>query len=452
MPSSLPQKILAIFAVIAGLAIGSHGETKSTATPPCLAMQQLGSDVSKELVVYPSQLAFGAHDVGTATVPQEVTLCNNTEKQLDITHAPSPADDFVVSPDCDALTPGVACALGISFRPKPTLPDEFRDVAANLTLTFKIGNDTKTETIPLTGRAALALVAEPNYLSFPPQVIGTTSSLRPIKLTNYKDFPIKLSRFSASTGFAIADRTDCDKLEVKSSCTITISFSPQVKRDVSGVVTVSYGADESTSSTSAGDNSKNSSADNAKKTSLRQIPGTLIVSLQGRGTARPGWTASAPPPASMAVNCSTDVPWELVVLQPVQLVSMEPVPGEMEKLEFEGSAATRTLVQPAATSSAGARSRATALSGGLRRRECAHLSPLLCFVGEATANCSKYGKMPKLSLIIRRGMIGRKGCNLITTYKTPAAPKCDRPCQFWSVFPGAVLGCIGIHHFCLNAW
>jgi len=289
MPSSLPQKILAIFAVIAGLAIGSHGETKSTATPPCSAMQQLGSDVSKELVVYPSQLAFGAHDVGTATVPQELTLCNNTEKQLDITHALSPADDFVVSPDCDALTPGVACALGISFRPKPTLPDEFRDVPANLTLTFKIGNDTKTETIPLTGRAALALVAEPNYLSFPPQVIGTTSRLRPIKLTNYKDFPIKLSRFSASAGFAIADRTDCDKLEVKSSCTITISFSPQVKRDVYGVVTVSYGADESTSSTSAGDNSKNSSAGNAKKTSPDKSPGTLIVSLQGRGTARPGW-------------------------------------------------------------------------------------------------------------------------------------------------------------------
>jgi hypothetical protein len=63
-------------------------------------------------------------------------------------------------------------------------------------------------------------------------------------------------------------------------------------------------------------------------------------------------TAAAPPPASVAVNCSTDAPCELVVLQPLQLVSMDAVPGEMEKVEFEEPVLVPP--HPAARSTAGA--------------------------------------------------------------------------------------------------
>ena len=46
-------------------------------------------------------------------------------------------------------------------------------------------------------------------------------------------------------------------------------------------------------------------------------------------------TFAAPPPVSVAENCSTEAPLELVALQPVQLVSMVEVPGEMAKVPFE---------------------------------------------------------------------------------------------------------------------
>src|SRR5208283_677557 len=51
-------------------------------------------------------------------------------------------------------------------------------------------------------------------------------------------------------------------------------------------------------------------------------------------------TAAAPPLLSVAVNCSTDAPLALVELQPVQLVSIISVPGEMEKLALLESAVT----------------------------------------------------------------------------------------------------------------
>jgi hypothetical protein len=57
-------------------------------------------------------------------------------------------------------------------------------------------------------------------------------------------------------------------------------------------------------------------------------------------------TAAVSPLANVAVNCSTEVPLELVALHPVQLVSMEVIPGEIEKLELEEAAVTPALAQP----------------------------------------------------------------------------------------------------------
>jgi hypothetical protein len=46
-------------------------------------------------------------------------------------------------------------------------------------------------------------------------------------------------------------------------------------------------------------------------------------------------TLAAAPELVVAVNCSTGVPEELLELQPVQLVSIEPVFGETENSPFE---------------------------------------------------------------------------------------------------------------------
>jgi hypothetical protein len=64
-------------------------------------------------------------------------------------------------------------------------------------------------------------------------------------------------------------------------------------------------------------------------------------------------TVAAPPLASVAENCSTDAPDELVALQPVQLVSIDAVPGVMEKVPFDGLAATIPPPHPASKQSAG---------------------------------------------------------------------------------------------------
>ena len=66
-------------------------------------------------------------------------------------------------------------------------------------------------------------------------------------------------------------------------------------------------------------------------------------------------TVAAPPAERVAVNCSTEAPWVLVALQPVQFVSMELEPGAMENVPLEGFPETVPPAQPAKTMRAGAR-------------------------------------------------------------------------------------------------
>jgi hypothetical protein len=88
-------------------------------------------------------------------------------------------------------------------------------------------------------------------------------------------------------------------------------------------------------------------------------------------------TFAAPPPASVAVNCSTDAPFALVALQPVQLVSMVTVPGLIENVPFDGLAVTLPpLPQPAAASARGTSAIASPRNGVFRAPSVrAHLSP-----------------------------------------------------------------------------
>jgi hypothetical protein len=89
---------------------------------------------------------------------------------------------------------------------------------------------------------------------------------------------------------------------------------------------------------------------------------------------------------------------ELVALQPVQLVSMETVPGAMAKLPFEGEAVTPPMAQPATRSKAGARSRAASRIGNLiGSRERGHDSSGLRLArNELLEICAPYGKIPTL--------------------------------------------------------
>ena len=77
-------------------------------------------------------------------------------------------------------------------------------------------------------------------------------------------------------------------------------------------------------------------------------------------------TLAAPPAFSVAENCSTAVPEEFVVLQPVQFVSRVAVPGEIENSLLEEPPEAVEPPQPARMNSAGNMAIATMRAGQCR--------------------------------------------------------------------------------------
>jgi hypothetical protein len=79
-------------------------------------------------------------------------------------------------------------------------------------------------------------------------------------------------------------------------------------------------------------------------------------------------TDAAPPPLGVAENCSTAKPEELVVLQPVQLVSIATVPGEMDSVPPPPPPPPEAdPPQPASTNKAGTTPAASNRAGHCRR-------------------------------------------------------------------------------------
>lgn len=81
-------------------------------------------------------------------------------------------------------------------------------------------------------------------------------------------------------------------------------------------------------------------------------------------------TLAAPPPESIAENCSTGVPEAFVALQPVQLVSIEVVEGERENVPLEDVPVEATVPppQPATTKTVGKIAAAKMRAGQRSRR------------------------------------------------------------------------------------
>src|SRR5208283_1551673 len=82
-----------------------------------------------------------------------------------------------------------------------------------------------------------------NSLSFPNQVINTTSSAKPVMLTNNQSVPLNITSVTASGNFAA---TSCSTpVAPGKSCTISVTFTPTAVGSTKGTLTVTDDASTS---------------------------------------------------------------------------------------------------------------------------------------------------------------------------------------------------------------
>lgn len=192
----------------------------------------------QRLAAKPTALQFGSQAVGL-TSSQSLTLTNTTGALIStITTSMTGrnSSDFIESGNgcASGILAGGSCQITVTFTPSSVGPR-----LESLTLQWNGG----TQVIPITGTGLAGLTPSPKTLSFGNVPAGTSAS-KVVTLTNNTGADVTISSYVA-TGAPAFEQTasTCGSiLKWKSSCTVTIAFSPTAKGNDSGTFEITDNA------------------------------------------------------------------------------------------------------------------------------------------------------------------------------------------------------------------
>ena len=180
----------------------------------------------------PMSLTFSSQAVNTTSAAQAVTLTNSGDVPLAITSITASPAVFALSNGCGiSLAAHSSCTLSVTFTPASN-----GVVGGSLTVTDTL----QTQSVALSGTGYVPATAtlSTNSITFASQQVGTTSSPRNITLTNSGDVPLAITGITSSSIDFPESNTCSSALAARSSCTITVSFSPSTPGLRTGSVTL----------------------------------------------------------------------------------------------------------------------------------------------------------------------------------------------------------------------
>jgi hypothetical protein len=221
------------------LSVGTHSMTATyngdanflPSTSPVLYQIVQGAIVS----LSPTSLNFGNQTVGITSSPQNVTLQNTGNINLTITSIQitgTNSGDFGEKDNCPAsLTPNNSCQISVTFTPTTT---GTRNAAVSVT----DNAPGSPQSVPLTGVGVVpALTFSPTSLTFPTQVVFTTSPAQQVTLTNTGAGVLTITNISVTGPFSQTNNCP-SSLNPNSYCTLNVKFYPRTKGVLKGLVNV----------------------------------------------------------------------------------------------------------------------------------------------------------------------------------------------------------------------
>jgi hypothetical protein len=194
------------------------------------------------LTLSPTSLNFGNQTVGITSPPQGSTLTNTGNGPVTITSiqvtGPN-SGDFAQSNNCPAsLSPNNSCQISVTFTPTAT-------GTRNAAVTITDNAPNSPQSLPLTGVGVLpAVTFSPTSLTFPTQLIYTTSQPEPVQLTNSGLGILLITKISATGPFS--ETNNCpSSLNPNAYCTINVKFHPKTKGALNGSLNVKDNAPDS---------------------------------------------------------------------------------------------------------------------------------------------------------------------------------------------------------------
>lgn len=267
-------------------------------------VQLLGN--GSQLTVSPTSLSFGNQIEGTSSASQPVTVTTGSFGPVTVTSISIASAQYSQTNNCGSSIPAnSSCTINVVFEPTT-------GGTKSGTLSIKTGN-AGSFAVALSGAGVRPSVS-PTALGFGKQNRGTTSSSKPVTLTNGSNGVLSIASISIASA-QFSQTNNCgSSVAPNSSCTINVVFKPTTTGSVSGTLSIK--------TASAGNFSVSLSGSgvvpSVSPTSLafgNQAHGTKSpskpVTLTNSGSGALSITSisiSAPNQFSQANNCGSSVP------------------------------------------------------------------------------------------------------------------------------------------------
>jgi trimeric autotransporter adhesin len=225
------------------LAEGTHSITASyagsatfaTSTSPVLSQVVQGAVAQFS----PASIGFGNQTVDITSTVHTLTLKNAGNVALtisSITITGTDSSDFTQTHSCGtSIAAGSSCTVSVTFKPAAT---------GTRTAAVSIADSApkSPQTVPLSGVGVLpAVTFSPTSLTFPSQIVFTTSAAKTVTLTNSGLGVLKISSVAVAGPFAQTNNCGAT-VNPAASCTLTVTFKPTTGGALSGTLSVTDNA------------------------------------------------------------------------------------------------------------------------------------------------------------------------------------------------------------------
>ncbi len=190
------------------------------ASPATQTVSLTGIGAGPVVSLSPSSLTFPPQKVSTSSSPQTVLLTNTGNALLSISSIKA-SGPFSQTNTCgSSVAAGASCSIAVTFKPIVTGP-----ATGTLTVTDNATPATQTVSLKGTGTASTKVEFSPTSLTFPAQLVGTSSSVQSVTLTNTGGAALSIAGISASE--EASQTNDCGSgVAVNASCSLSVTFNP----------------------------------------------------------------------------------------------------------------------------------------------------------------------------------------------------------------------------------
>ena len=190
-----------------------------------------------------SNFIFANQNVGTTSAPQVATVNNVGWSALPIGKINITginAGSFTQTHTCGTrLAANATCTISVSFAPKKS-----GNLVATVNLNYGGLGSPLTLSLSGTGVTAVTATLTPPSLRYATQLVGTSSATQTATLTNTGNQVVAVSNIAISGAFA--QTNNCPStLGIAGTCQIKVTFSPTVKGNATGTLTVTDNASTS---------------------------------------------------------------------------------------------------------------------------------------------------------------------------------------------------------------